>query len=131
MKVARMLTLIQFAQDARIDGAVKITEQASSLGGNVFVATLVLLIVVVYVIGVTIPNAKSQRANTDKLTEVIAQIGTCVAQTHDHSLNASENTDRIVAAMRSAAGVIERINDAGPKLDIKAQLGEIRGSLAS
>ena len=109
---------------------MKITEQASSLGGNVFVATLVLLIVVVYVIGVVIPNARSQRANTDKLTDVIAQIGTCVAQTHDHAHNASQNSDKLVAAMKSVSSIVERVHDAGPKLDIKSQLGEIRGSLA-
>ena len=122
--------LMLLMQDARIDGAVKITEQASTLGGNVFLATLVLLVVAVYVIGVVIPNARSQRANTDKLTEVIAQIGTCVAATHDHASNASENSDKLVAAMLAASGVLQRLNDAGPKLDIKAELGEIRGSLA-
>lgn len=126
-----MLTLIQFAlQDARIDGAVKITEQASSLGGNVFVATLVLLIVVIYVVLVVVPNARSQRQNTEKLTEVIAAIGGQLVETHGHAENASQNSDRLVAAIRTQTRVVEKINDAGPKLDIKSELGEIRGSLA-
>ena len=126
-----MLTFITFAQtDPRIDGAVRITEQASTLGGNVFVATLVLLIVVVYVVLVVVPNARSQRANTDKLTDVIAKIGTCVAETHEHANNASANTDKLVCAMRVQTTIVERVNDAGPKLDIKSQLGEIRGALS-
>lgn len=118
-------------QDPRIDGALQLTSQASGLGGNVFVVTLVLLLVCVYVIGVVIPNNRSQRQNTDKLTEVIAHIGTCVTQTHDHATNASENSNKLVAAFAAVTGVVQRINDAGPRLDIKAELGEIRGSLAS
>jgi hypothetical protein len=126
-----MLTFITLAQtDPRIEGAVRITEQASSLGGNVFLATLVILVAVLYVIGVVIPNARSQRANTDKLTDVIAKIGTCVAETHEHASNASQNTDKLVCAMRVQTNIVERVNDAGPKLDIKSQLGEIRGALS-
>lgn len=126
-----MMPFIQLAlQDARIDGAVRITEQASSLGGNVFVVTLVLLIVVVYVIAVVVPNARSQRQNTEKLTEVIAAIGGQLVDTHGHAENASLNSDRLVTAMKVQSNIVERLNDAGPKLDIKSQLGEIRGALA-
>ncbi len=123
-----MLAFI-FADD-RLDAATKLTDQASTLGGNVFVVTLVLLIVVVYVIAVVVPNARSQRRNTDKLTEVIAAIGTAVSETHEHAASANGNTVRLVVAMRTQARIVEKINDAGPKIDIKGDLGEIRGALA-
>lgn len=126
-----MLNLIMtLAQDSRIDNAVKLTEQASHLGGNVFMATLVMLLAVVYIIGVVVPNARSQRQNTEKLTEVIAAIGGQLVDTHGHAENASQNSDKLVAAIRTQTRVVEKINDAGPRLDIKSELGEIRGALA-
>lgn len=126
-----MLTqLLTLAQDARIDGATKLTEQASGLGGSVFVVTLVLLIVGVYLVAVVVPNARSQRANTEKLTEVIATIGGAVLATHEHAAIASDNSTRMVTAMRAQTRIAEKINDAGPRCDIKGELGEIRGALA-
>lgn len=123
------MVFILLAQDQRIEGAIRITEQASNLGGNVFIATLVLLIVVVYLMAVVVPNARSHRQNTEKLTEVIATIGGVVAETHEHASNASANSDKLVAAIRTQSRVVEKINDAGPRIDIKSELGEIRGAL--
>ncbi|MBL8815982.1 MAG: hypothetical protein JNL58_08115 [Planctomyces sp.] len=118
--------------DSRIDGAVRITEQASSLGGNVFVVTLVLLIVVVYVIGVVIPGARSQRANTDRLTDCIARMGDTVAETHGHAAAANTNTQKLILAQRVQTRIAEKLNmtENGSHADITAEIGEIRGTLA-
>ena len=121
--------LVAFIDD-RLDAATKLTDQASGLGGNVFVVTLVLLIVAVYLIAVVVPNARSQRANTEKLTEVIATVGSAVTATHEHATIASDNSTRLVTAMKAQTRIAEKINDAGPKCDIKGELGEIRGALA-
>jgi hypothetical protein len=125
-----MNIIMTLAQDPRIDGTLKLTEQASGLGGNVFMATLIILLALVYLFGVVIPNARSQRQNTEKLTEVIAAIGGQLNETHGHAENASQNSDKLVAAIRTQTRVVEKINDAGPRLDIKSELGEIRGALA-
>jgi len=125
-----MTQLLSIAQDAQLDAATRLTDQASGLGGNVFVVTLVLLIVVVYLMAVIVPNARSQRANTEKLTEVIASMGDVVSETHAHSTIASDNSIRMVVAMRAQTRIAEKINDAGPRVDIKGELGEIRGALA-
>lgn len=116
--------------DDRIDGAVKLTEQASSLGGNVFVVTVVLLMVAMYIVLVVVPNARAQRMNSQKLTEVIGAMSGHLLETHGHAENASVNSEKLVSAIRIQTNIVERVNDAGPKLDIKGQLGEIRGALA-
>lgn len=126
-----MNIILALAQDPRIDGTLKLTEQASGLGGNVFMATLIILLALVYLFGVVIPNARSQRQNTEKLTEVIAAIGGQLVETHGHAENASANSDKLVAAIRTQTRVVEKINDAGPRIDIKSELGEIRGALSS
>ena len=123
------IALVAFLDD-RLDAATKLTDQASGLGGNVFIVTLVLLIVLVYLIAVVVPNARSQRSNTEKLTEVIATVGAVVSATHEHATIASDNSVRLVTAMRAQTRIAEKINDAGPKCDIKGELGEIRGALA-
>lgn len=124
-------TISTLTQDPRIDGTLKLTEQASGLGGNVFMATLIIMLALVYLFGVVIPNARSQRQNTEKLTEVIAAIGGQLVETHGHAENASQNSNKLVAAIRTQTRVVEKINDAGPRIDIKSELGEIRGALSS
>lgn len=113
-----------------IGGAVKITEQASKYGGDIFVAVLVLLIVVVYVVLVVVPNARSARNQTDKLVEAVSLMSGHVVETHEHAETASNNTGRVVRAMKVQAEIIQRLNDAGPKLPIDDKLGEIRGALS-
>jgi hypothetical protein len=84
----------------------------------------------VYLFSVVIPNARSQRQSTEKLTEVIAAIGGQLGETRGHAENASTNSDKLVAAIWTQTRVVEKINYAGPRLGINSELGEIRGALA-
>lgn len=114
-----------------IDGAVKVTGQASGLGSDVFVVTLVLLIVAVYVLLVVIPDAKSRRAQNEKLVETVSLMSVHVVGAHEHAATAKENTEKIISAIRSGADAIEEVNRSGPKAPIDRHIGEMRGALQS
>ena len=112
-----------------IQGAVKVTQQASGLGSDVFVITPVLIIVIFYVAFVVIPDARSRRAQNEKLTDTVALLGSHVVGAHEHASAARENTEKIISAIRSGADAIECVNRSGPKAPIERHIGEMRGAL--
>lgn len=112
-----------------IEGASQVTGQAANLGESVFVVTLVLLLVAVYVFFVIVPNAQSQRRSAEKLTDAVALMSGHVVETHTHAMTAAESSSKVLEAMKVQSRIIEKLNDAGPKLPIGSELGEIRGAL--
>jgi hypothetical protein len=122
---------MMFAQaNEAIQGAAKITEQASKYGGDVFVVVIVLLIVAAYVILVTVPDARARREQTTSIAKAMELMAPHVVGAHDHAATASANTERMLHALRGLLGVVGKINEAGPKLPIEGDIREIQGGLS-
>ena len=123
-----MCLLAQAAE--AINGATRVTEQASKYGGDVFVVVIVLLIVATYVILVTVPDARARREQSASLAKAIETMAPHVVGAHDHAKTAGENTARILSALQRLVGVVQKLNQNGPKLDIDGDLRELKGVLS-
>lgn len=124
--------------NSTIDGTLN---TASKLGGNVFLASLIIISCMVlasfYIWKVAIPRQRTDAELAKKLGEATAAMGKVVAETHKIVKNNSEDLDYIIRMIinhtscnEDIVEIISKIADAYG-IDIDKELGIIKGKLTS
>lgn len=119
--------------------AREVAKQSSSHGGEIWISSLIL--VIVGLLGglaawkIWIPNAVSTRENSAKLAEVVAAMGQVTAKTHEfvsetHVTAGDINSrlKRVTACMRVETRAIEKVADK-TGVDLRMEIGQMRGLL--
>ena len=133
-----MLTLAQ--TDEAIKAGSEVIKTAGSLGSDVFLTSIILIAMSVlggiYVWYVAIPNGKSHRENSEKLSTVMQTMGTQTTSTLDHAVVIRGSTDviqkqidRLIGCKKLEVEAIQKISDAC-KVDVSNELFEIKGRLS-
>jgi hypothetical protein len=123
-----------------ITAGTEIVKTSSQLGSDVFLTCIILLIIGIlggmHVWFVSIPNGKSHRQNSERLSEAIQAMSGTSSDTLDHTKDIKVNAqlvkmqvDRMVGCKTLEVRVIQKIADAC-NVDVAEELAEIRGRLS-
>ncbi len=115
----------------------KAIDASAQYGGEVWLLSIVLLSIGIlggiWIWQVSIPNQRSARDNTAKLTEAVITLTSVTGATHQHVVTTSQDMTETKAAVRSLcrskvieADILTKLADKAD-LDINSELGELKG----
>jgi hypothetical protein len=134
-----------FAQaETALTTGSEFVKTASQFGADTFLTSVILLCIFaltgIYVWYVAIPNGKSHRENSEKLSCAINIMSGCTTETLEHTVAIRSTTDvsqkqidRLFGAKLLETTILEKITDAhnnGTKVDVSRDLAEMRGRLS-
>jgi hypothetical protein len=134
-----------FAQgETALKTGSEFVKTASQFGADTFLTSVILLCIFaltgVYVWYVAIPNGKSHRENSEKLSSAITIMSGSTSETLEHAVVIRSTTDvsqkqidRLIGGKLLETTILEKLADAhnnGTKVDVARDLAELRGRLA-
>ena len=112
--------------------ATRLIEEAGKHGGLIWVFSLVIVsitaVAVLIIYKVTIPNGKTFREVTHKLSDVQKAMAPVLSETHQNAQATRNNTDALVSLAELGIGALKKIN-ARDDLDISEEIFKIEGLL--
>lgn len=123
-----------------VDGATKITEQASKYGPEVWLATLIILAVfaalAIQFFFITVPgkkadleNKKADAESRKNLAEAFRELATVSGESHASSKAAATHGAVLREVAEHQASALEKINETMGEIDLGEEIGGIKQAL--